>query len=390
MRSTASITAIRGCEHGTAFLDGATGSLWYVTTSGEVFCIATKGVTDIQFGDKHALVLFENGTVSVFATAWPEGMPEELVANYKHDGQFALGDRLPTGGLTPTTLVDIVHIACGASTSYAVTSTGDLYSVGDNTYAQLANGSRTYSASATRDLKVSGLFALARSGVSRVTPGQNHVFVTLTDGTIVSYGSNMNFERGFHKDGDPLVAVQAEVAPLPAGLIRTTKARSVLIEPSGAVWHTGRTWGLLDKPLPEHHFAHSTEWRKVEGLELQDICLDVAGSAIALSNSNEVLFCSTGSELKFGAWSSTRYHLEKSGLHAEQIALTPYASFIRQNGEWHAAYEFNPNTALTVRDTDASKSYALMAHPQDWLHVATMRNIGLSGDSAIQAALALA
>jgi alpha-tubulin suppressor-like RCC1 family protein len=389
MRSTASITVIRGCEHGTAFLD-VSGALWYVKVSGEVLCIAAKGVTDIQFGDRHALVLFDNGTVSVFATVWPEGIAEELVVSYKHDGQFGLGEGLPTGGLTPTALTDIVSIACGPSTSYAVTSTGDLYSVGDNTYAQLANSTRTYAASATRDLKVSGLFSLARSGVAHVTPGQNHVFVTLTDGTLVSYGSNMSFERGFHKDGDPLVAVEAEVAPLPAGLIRTTKARSVLIEPSGSVWHTGRMLGEQEKPPSGYHFSHSMKWRKVEGLDLQDICLDSTGSAIALSRSNEVLCCSSGSERKFGAWSSTRYHLYANRFHAEQIALTPHASFIRQNGEWHAAYELNPNTALTLRLEDVTYAYTPMVHPQDWFHVATMRNLGIHGESAIKAALALA
>ena len=389
MRTTASITAIRGCEHGTAFLD-VSGALWYVTTSGEVLCIATKGVTDIQFGDKHALVLFQDKTVSVFSTIWPEGISESLVANYKHDGQFGLGEGLPTKGLTPTALRDVVHIACGASTSYAVTSAGDLYSVGDNTYAQLANSTRTYAASATRDMKVSGLFSLARSGVSHVTPGQNHVFVTLADGTIVSYGSNMSFERGFHKDGDPLVAVEAEVVPLPAGLIRTIKARSVLIEPSGAVWHTGRMMSHQDKPPSGYHFSHSMKWRKVEGLNLRDVCLDSTGSAIALSKSNEVLSCSVGSERKFGAWGSTRYHLRETGFKADDVALTPHASFIRQNGEWYAAYEFNPHTALTLRKDEETYAYTPMAHPQDWLHVATMRNIGLSTDTAIQAALALA
>jgi hypothetical protein len=148
--------------------------------------------------------------------------------------------------------------------------------------------------------------------------------------------------------------------------------------------------GEQEKPPSGYHFSHSMKWRKVEGLDLQDICLDSTGSAIALSTSNEVLCCSSGSERKFGAWSSTRYHLYANRFHAEQIALTPHASFIRQNGEWFAAYELNPNAALTLRPDDVTYAYTPMVHPEDWFHVQTMRNLGIHGDSAIKAALALA
>jgi alpha-tubulin suppressor-like RCC1 family protein len=89
-----------------------------------------------------------------------------------------------------STLTDIQQIAVGYEHALALTSDGNIYSWGDNSYGQLGTG-----ASSPAYKKVPSMVT-SITGVSSISAGQYHSLALMTDGTVRSWGYNQNGQLG--------------------------------------------------------------------------------------------------------------------------------------------------------------------------------------------------
>ena len=397
MRSTSSITEIRGCVNGTAFLEGATSSLWYVSASGNVTHLASSGVSEVQLGTDCGLVLFTTGELGVFRT---HDKDYGSRTRFRIKGQFGLGhDEAPFAEIVQTGLTGVASIAGTESASFALMHNGDLYMTGSTTdfcrggsllstlLVREAITLPTYLCGVKMELDRTdpgfGEFRLVRQGVARVTGGLGFALTANIDGTLTHIGSAMT-ELGvapWYNENDPSSALVT---------VRLAKDRMVSVECDGTTWHLGaRSAHGSSAPPVSYHFSYTQVWKKLDELSLDDIHLDEDGGAIALTLNSQVLSCCTGIVSKFGAWSHSTFHLFENTQRGEQVALTKGASFIKQDGEWVSSYNDNPHAALTLRDEDNQYCYTAMLHPADWHHVSQMQALGLVDNDAIKAALAL-
>lgn len=83
---------------------------------------------------------------------------------------------------------NVVDAACGDNHSLAVTSGGELYSWGNNTFAQLGHGDNTHRSSPTR--------VGSRSDWVRVFAGSNHSIAQTSDGKFYGFGLNILGQLG--------------------------------------------------------------------------------------------------------------------------------------------------------------------------------------------------
>lgn len=83
---------------------------------------------------------------------------------------------------------NVVDAACGDNHSLAVTSGGELYSWGNNTFAQLGHGDNTHRSSPTR--------VGSRSDWVRVFAGSNHSIAQTSDGKFYGFGLNIMEQLG--------------------------------------------------------------------------------------------------------------------------------------------------------------------------------------------------
>ena len=397
MRSTSSITEIRGCVNGTAFLEGATGSLWYVNAAGSVTHLASSGVSEVQLGTDCGLVLFTTGELGVFRT---HDKDYGSSTRFRIQGQFGLGhDEAPYAEIVHTGLTGVASIAGTESASFALMRNGDLYMAGSTTdfcrggssLSTMLLRESTPSPTYLRGVKMEldrtdpgfGEFRLVREGVARVAGGLGFALTANLDGTLTHIGSAMT-ELGvapWYNENDPSSALVT---------MRLAKDRMVCVERDGTTWHLGaRSAHGNSAPPVSYHFSYTQVWKKLDELLLDDIHLDENGGAIALTPNSRVLSCCTGVVSKFGAWSHSTFHLFENGQHGEQVALTHGASFIKQGVEWVSSYNDNPHAALTLRGETDQYCYTAMLHPEDWQHVSQMQSLGLVDNDAIKAALAL-
>ena len=380
MRSTSSITEIRGCVNGTAFLEGASGSLWYVNAAGSVTHLASSGVSEVQLGTDCGLVLFTTGELGVFRT---HDKDYGSSTRFRIRGQFGLGhDEAPYAEIVQTGLTDVASIAGTESASFALMDNGDLYMAGSTT--DFCRGSSSLPMLEINQTDPGfGEFRLVREGVALVAGGLGFALTANLDGTLTHIGSAMT-ELGvapWYNENDPSSALVT---------IRLAKDRMATVERDGTTWHLGaRSAHGNSAPPVSYHFSYTQVWKKLDGLLLDDIHLDENGGAIALTLNSQVLSCCTGIVSKFGAWSHSTFHLFENGQHGEQVALTHGASFIKQGDEWVSSYNDNPHAALTLRNETDQYCYTAMLHPADWQHVSQMQGLGLVDNDAIKAALAL-
>lgn len=380
MRSTSSITAIRGCVNGTAFLEKATGSLWYVHVAGSVTHLASSGVSEVQLGTDCGLVLFTTGELGVFRT---HDKDYGSSTRFRIKGQFGLGqNEPPCCEIVQTGLTGVASIAGTESASFALMYNGDFYMAGSTT--DFYRGSISLPMLEINQADPGfGEFRLVREGVARVAGGLGFALTANLDGTLTHFGSAVT-ELGFapwYDQQDPSSALVT---------LRVAKDRMVCVERDGTTWHLGaRSAHGNSAPPASYHFSYTQVWKKLDELSLNDIHLDEDGGAIALARDGRVLNCSSGMVTKFGAWAHSTFHLFDNTQYGEQVALTKGASFIKQDGEWVSSYNENPHAALTLRDEHDQYCYTAMLHPADWQHVSQMQSIGLVDNDAIKAALAL-
>ena len=164
------------------------------------------GVTALAGGKRHSLALLSNGTVM----AWGENDwgqlgdgthtgPESCHATYAS----ASGDTVAcsTAPVPVEGLSGVVAIAAGAQDSYALLSNGTVMAWGDNEVGQLGQGSTTgpehcYKETEPTQCSTRPVAVGALSDVTAVAAGQNYALALLSNGTVMSWGSNGQGELG--------------------------------------------------------------------------------------------------------------------------------------------------------------------------------------------------
>jgi alpha-tubulin suppressor-like RCC1 family protein len=380
VKSTSTITDIKGNKEGTFVLEGFQGALWYVSKSGDVELVSSGDVSSVAVGEAHAAVLFNSGEVGVFYTY---GDKAQQPSQREWLGQFGVGSKPDcVSGLMMTDLREVTEISCGNSFTMALRRDGLLLAAGDNSSGVFGNG--THSA-----YKRDGVFQAVQRDVVGVTAGPDWCFVEKNDGLLYKTGSNNRFECGDKTSGsrrdEPSLPT---LLGIPDAVISTNIGRSVAIAKNGDVWHTGCGMGRDNWPVG-YHLRRRTEWEVVPELHLKSVLVGVKCETMAINHDGEILSCGTGNTRKFGQWHTGDSHLFGNRLFGEQIALTPNASFVKSGGVWLSSYEKNPHGGLSLRDDPEGWSYEVMLHPADWIQVSSLQNLGINEEDAVRAAIAL-
>ncbi|MFF2017212.1 RCC1 domain-containing protein [Paenibacillus sp. NPDC058177] len=157
------------------------------TTQYSTFRLSIKEVRQVDGGVGHTIVLKNDGT------AWGLGY------NYYGQTGNAVGNSTGNAYVTPVKIMDSIRsVACGTYFTGLVTSSGDLYTFGNNGYGQLALGNTSNINPIPR--KVVG-------NVRQVAMGYDHILVLSVDGVAYSAGRNNYGQLGISEAYNTNVAV---------------------------------------------------------------------------------------------------------------------------------------------------------------------------------------
>ena len=184
----------------------------------------TTGITQLTGGTGHGIALLSDGTVAT----WGDDS----------HGQLGIGTISTTPQLTPvkvTGLTGVIGISANGSFNLALKSDGSVVAWGDNGAGQLGDGTTTTRAS---PVAVTGLL----SGVIAVAAGGGDSMALKSDGSLLTWGSNVYGQLGDGTSTDRLTPVQVcavgQTAPCTAFLtVRTSRS---LAQPSiaGGLFHS--------------------------------------------------------------------------------------------------------------------------------------------------------
>jgi alpha-tubulin suppressor-like RCC1 family protein len=165
------------------------------------------------------------------------------VWSWGSNAQAQLGDGTTADHASPTqiqALTDIVAIAAGDSSAYAVSRTGAVFAWGDNSAGQLGNGSVVAS---RQPIPVPGL-----TGVTSVAAGDGWAVAVRGDGTATSWGYNLRGNLGNGAPGGyratpgPVVGLTGAVAVAGAG----NDTYALLADGTVRAWGANNTGQLGD------------------------------------------------------------------------------------------------------------------------------------------------
>ncbi|WP_224361517.1 RCC1 domain-containing protein [Hyalangium versicolor] len=149
------------------------------------------------------------------------------------------GTTVPASPLTPQTVVsgfsNVTQFKGGrAFFAAALSSTGQVLTIGLNSYGQLGNG--TTSASTTP--------VVALSGATAVAAGTGHTVALKSDGTLWAWGDNFGGELGDGTSTSRLWPVQVTgLSGVTITAIAAGDESSFALDSAGDVWHWGRLGG---------------------------------------------------------------------------------------------------------------------------------------------------
>ncbi|KFY33593.1 hypothetical protein V494_07475 [Pseudogymnoascus sp. VKM F-4513 (FW-928)] len=148
-------------------------------------------ITSLAAGNNHALALSAAGHVFTWGT------PE----------QSQLGRRLPRSRITaltpsPVALPPITKIACGAYHSFALTSSGDVYAWGANSFSQtgISSGAGDFNAVIAAPTIVEGLRGYS---IRDIAGGEHHSLACTADGSVLIWGRCDDNQAGLDLSGLP-------------------------------------------------------------------------------------------------------------------------------------------------------------------------------------------
>lgn len=208
--------------------NGQLGNNSTINSSLPVQITALSGVTDIAAGDNHALAVI-NGKVY----AW----------GYNNNGQ--LGDGTTTTALAPELITGILSgqvtkVSAGGAFSMALdTNNNTIYTWGLGTSGQLGNGTVT---SSSTPVLTTMTGVLSGKTITAISAGSNHALVLSSDGNVYSWGDNTYGELGNNTTANSSVPVLAStnyLAGIQATAISAGSGFSLAVDVNGNVY----SWG---------------------------------------------------------------------------------------------------------------------------------------------------
>ncbi|MGH9081230.1 MAG: hypothetical protein ACRDYE_14360 [Acidimicrobiales bacterium] len=186
--------------------------------------------TAVAAGQSHSVALTSTGTVY----AWGRDHEGQLGDNNMLNTTVPVQVALPAG-------VTVTAIAAGWDQTLALTSTGAVYTWGLNRYGELGDGTTT-----NRDFPVLVHLPVGVS-VTAVAAGQYHSLAMTSTGAVYSWGNNADGQLGDNSITNSTVPVPVA---LPAGVKATAigagDSHSLLVTSTGAVYGWGKnTFGQL-------------------------------------------------------------------------------------------------------------------------------------------------
>ena len=189
-----------------------------------------KDVKDVANGEHYTVILREDGTV------WTSG--------YNNYGQLGNGTKTDVNTFVKVKinseeyLENVIAVASGTYTSYALTADGTVYAWGYNSNGELSqdtSASNTESMYAIKMQKVSNIIKIAA--------GDNYLIMLKADGTVIGVGSNSQGQLGTNNTTQmnlPTQMLDAEgniltnVKDIEAG-----ERHTIILKEDGSVWTVG-------------------------------------------------------------------------------------------------------------------------------------------------------
>lgn len=192
------------------------------------FKVALPGpVARFACGGSHVLVVDQSGAL------WSWGNNE--------NGQLGLGHTNPTIGISqitkPLGMGNITSLAASANSSYALDSTGKVWSWGYNDGGQLGNGSNMSQLQPVAVDVTTGI-----SPIRSISAGESHVVASAVDGSIWTWGYNGYGQLGTGNITDANSPVKLVAGLTLASDLSTGNYHSLAVSPAGTVW----AWGNND------------------------------------------------------------------------------------------------------------------------------------------------
>jgi alpha-tubulin suppressor-like RCC1 family protein len=208
----------------TAWGNNQEGELGDGTTTERTLPVAVKGLTNvvaISAGTETSLALLSNGTVM----AWGDNLSGEL-GNGSTEPMSTVP--VPVQGLS-----NVVAIIAGENFNFALRSDGTVFAWGDNSAGELGIGSTVPQSNVP--VQVKGL-----TGVKQVASGTQHALAVLSNGTVMSWGANVDGDFG-----TGLKFQNGSNVPVKVDLIHTAVGVSAGFDHSAAVLANGTvmSWG---------------------------------------------------------------------------------------------------------------------------------------------------
>lgn len=206
----------------------ATGSLGdgtFIDKSTPIQITSLSGITKISGGGDFSIFLKNNGTV------WSTG----------DNGFGQLGDGTMVNYRAIPVQVDnvsgIIEISAGFRHNLFLKSDGTVWSVGYNDYGQLGDGT-SYSGSGPSNIKYSAVQVLGLTGIIAVSGGGDHSLFLKNNGTVWSVGQNYYGQLGdgtiVNKSTPVQVVGLTDVVEISAGY-----RHSLFLKSDGTVWAAG-------------------------------------------------------------------------------------------------------------------------------------------------------
>ena len=173
--------------------------------------LAGKSVVAIEAGDSHSLALTSDGKVF----AWGDNTWGQLGTGNTSDGVVPM-PVVASGDLAGKF---VVAIAAGNSHSLALTADGKLYAWGYNTYGQLGDGTTT---NQSVPVAVATGGVLAGKSLSAIAASDSSSFAITSDGQVAAWGYNSSGQLGNGSTTNSLVPVTVTSSGALAG--RTVKS----------------------------------------------------------------------------------------------------------------------------------------------------------------------
>lgn len=208
----------------TAWGNNQEGELGDGTTTERTLPVAVKGLTNvvaISAGTETSLALLSNGTV----VAWGDNLSGEL-GNGSTEPMSTVP--VPVQGLS-----NVVAIIAGENFNFALRSDGTVFAWGDNSAGELGIGSTVPQSNVP--VQVKGL-----TGVKQVASGTQHALAVLSNGTVMSWGANVDGDFG-----TGLKFQNGSNVPVKVDLIHTAVGVAAGFDHSAAVLANGTvmSWG---------------------------------------------------------------------------------------------------------------------------------------------------